>query len=83
MSNLEELEKFILNEIAVDHGKKSIDPDEDLLEQGIIDSMAVMRLVTFLEERFGIEVIDEDMIPDNFQCLNRLVNFVEHKLKKK
>lgn len=75
----EDLEKFLLTEIATDLCKKSLDPDEDLLEQGIIDSLGVMKLILFMEEAFGIKVIDEEIIPDNFQTLNIMVKFIEQK----
>ena len=81
MRILEDLERFLLTEIAVDFGKESLDPDEDLLEQGIIDSMGVMTLVTFMEETFGIEIAEEDIVPENFQNLNSMVKFIEQKMR--
>lgn len=60
----------MLSELAVDLGKRSLDPDADLLEQGIIDSLGVMKLVLVIEESYGIEVNDQDIIPKNFQCLS-------------
>lgn len=81
MRILEVLEKFLLTEIAVDFGKESLGPDEDLLEQGIIDSMGVMTLITFMEKTFDIEIIEEDIVPENFQSLNAMVNFVEQKMQ--
>jgi acyl carrier protein len=83
MSILEDLEKVLLNEIAVDLDKKSLTPDEDLLEKGIIDSLGIMKLVLFMEEAFGIQVLDEDIIPDNFQNLKVMVKFVEQKIRNK
>jgi acyl carrier protein len=83
MTILEALRKFLLAEIAVDLGKESLDPDEDLLEQRIIDSMAILKLVLFVEQTFGIEVKDEDLIPENFQSLNSMVEFVERKVRNK
>ncbi len=83
MNTLEVLEKFIITEVAVDPDKKSLKPDEDLLGSGIIDSMAVMKLVLFLEEAFGIEVKDEDIVPENFQNLNSMVGYVEQKMQDK
>ena len=83
MTILEALEKFLLAEIAVDLGKESLDPDEDLLEQRIIDSMAILKLVLFMEQTFGIEVKDEDIVPENFQSLNSTVKFVEQKRRNK
>jgi acyl carrier protein len=83
MTILEELEKFMVAEVAVDHDKNSLGPDEDLLDQGILDSLGVMKLVIFLEKTFGIEVADEDIVPENFQTLNTIARFVEHKRQKK
>jgi acyl carrier protein len=83
MTILQDIEKFLLTEIAGDLGKQSLDPDEDLLEQRIIDSMGILKLVVFLEKTAGIKVMDEDVIPENFQSLNRIVNLVEQKMKDK
>lgn len=83
MSILEELERFMITEIAVDLDKKSLDPDEDLLAQRILDSLGVMKLVMYLEKTFGIEVADEDLVPENFQSLNIMAKFVEDKMRNK
>jgi acyl carrier protein len=82
MSIFKNLENFILSEIAADCGKQSLDPEDDLLEQGIIDSMGILKLVTFLEKVYGIKVLDEDIIPENFQNLTSIVTFVELKTAK-
>ena len=83
MQILEKLEKVFLTEIAVDLGKKSLNPDEDLLEQGILDSIGIMKLIVFIEENFGIQVADEQIIPENFQNLNSMVAFVGQKIQNK
>ena len=83
MSILENLEKVLLTEIAVDLDKKSLAPDEDLLEKGIIDSLGIMKLILFMEKTFGITVAEEEILPENFQCLNNMVKFVEQKMQSK
>jgi acyl carrier protein len=83
MTILKDIEKFLLTEIAGDLGRQSLDPDEDLLEQRIIDSMGILKLVVFLEKTNGIQVLDEDVIPENFQSLNSMVKLVEQKMKDK
>ena len=83
MTILQNLEKVLLTEIAVDLGKKSLDPDEDLLEQGIIDSLGIMKLVLFMEETYGIAVADEEVVPENFQTVSMMVRFVEQKMQSK
>jgi acyl carrier protein len=81
MENLKLLENFMVSQIVGDMGKGSLDPDEDLLEQGIIDSLGVMRLIVFMEDTFKVKIDDEEIIPENFQCLNNMATFIEHKIK--
>ena len=54
--------------------------DEDLLiENGIIDSMGVLDVVSFIESEYGLTVLDEELIPENFQNIVRLAAYVENK----
>ncbi len=82
MTNLKSIERFLLSEIAADLGKQSLSPEEDLLEQRIIDSLGILKLVVFLEKAHGIQVADEDVVPENFQTINSIVKFVEQKMRK-
>lgn len=51
--------------------------DEDsLIDAGAIDSTGVVELVSFLEERFGIEVQDRDLVPENLDSIGRIARFV-------
>jgi acyl carrier protein len=54
--------------------------DDSFLEQGIIDSTGVLELVSFLETRYGIEIQDREMVPDNLDSISRLAGFLERKL---
>ena len=45
-----------------------------------LDSMAVVTLITALEERFDITVEDDDIGAETFETLGSLVRFVEQKL---
>lgn len=72
-----EVEKFIVEEIALGTGIGSVGHDEDLLAQDIIDSLGIVELVKFLESTYGIEVGDDDLLPENFQSVNSVVAFVE------
>jgi acyl carrier protein len=84
MDAISQLEKFLLNEVAIDMdlGKKSLAPDENLITQGIIDSLGILKLVAFMEKSFGIKINNEEIIPENFQTLNALAEFVGKKIKK-
>ena len=60
--------------------EKPIASDESLLDAGIIDSTGAMELVTFLEEQFGIEVTDADLVPENLDTISAITAFVTRKL---
>ena len=79
MSVAAEVEKFIVEEIALGSGVDSVEHDEDLLAQDIIDSLGIVELVAFLESRYGIKVGDDDLVPENFQSVDRVVAFVAAK----
>jgi acyl carrier protein len=53
--------------------------DASFMENGIIDSMNVMELVLLLEEKWGIKVEDTEIVPDNFDSVSRLAEFVRSK----
>jgi acyl carrier protein len=73
----EEIHRYLVTELAPE--REAFAPDENLLAQGIIDSMGILNLVSFLEARFGITTCDEDLIPENFMTLEALRAFVERK----
>jgi acyl carrier protein len=54
--------------------------DDTVLLGNIIDSMAALELMTFLQNTFGITVDDEDMVPENVESLSRIVAYVERKI---
>jgi acyl carrier protein len=59
--------------------KKELGSREALLENGIVDSLGILDLVAFIEGTFAIAVADEDLIPDNFNSIEKISLFVESK----
>jgi acyl carrier protein len=54
----------------------TLEPGDPLVELGVLDSMGILELVTFLETRYGIRIDDHDMIPEHFGTLERIERFV-------
>ncbi len=79
MSVTTDVEQFILSELSQGRGITAVDPNDNLLAKGIVDSHGVMELVAFLEERYGISVRDEDLTPENFESVVRIEEFVARK----
>jgi acyl carrier protein len=53
--------------------------DDHLMEKGVIDSMGMVELITFLEDRFGVAPADDEITEDNFSTLRRIAAFVRSK----
>jgi acyl carrier protein len=53
-----------------------LDRDADLLAGGVIDSMGVLRLATFVSEEFGIEVAPSDFVIENFSSVTAVASYV-------
>lgn len=75
-----DLRRFLADNFILDDGGAGLGADESLTESGVIDSMGVLELITFLEERFGFTVPDTDTLPENLDSVSRLVNYVERRL---
>ena len=55
---------------------KDLTSELSLLESGIVDSLGVLDLVGFIEEEFGIQAEDDDLVPENFDSIEALTRFV-------
>lgn len=73
------LREFIFENFLVGLRKNELDDTDSFLEKGIIDSTGVLELVAFVEQAFGFEVEDEELLPDNFDSLNKLQAYIEQK----
>ena len=58
-----------------------IGDDQSLLESGIIDSLGIMKLLSFVEERFEIKISDDELLPENFESIVTISYLVDEKIK--
>jgi len=74
--------EFITKEIL--HGSMSTPlGDQDMLiESGIIDSLGIMTLLAFLEEKFSIQVPGDELIPENFESISAIGALIERQAVK-
>ena len=56
--------------------KAGVGRDTALLEKGILDSLGILDVVSFLETEFSIVIGDEELVPENFQTLGTLSSFI-------
>lgn len=79
MTQREQLRHYILENYLFTSDASALDDDASFLERGIIDSTGIMEVIDFLEERFGVQVRDEEMVPENLDSVNRICRFLERK----
>ena len=70
---LDEIYEYVRDEL---NDGIEFDKDANLIHQGLIDSMGVMKLSTFLEKRFGIEIELEDITAENFETLEQVSRLI-------
>jgi acyl carrier protein len=61
-------------------GAEDVTDETSLLDEGYIDSTSVLEIVGFFEEEFGINVQDEELVPENFGTIGNQIAYVERKL---
>ncbi|MGH9147313.1 MAG: acyl carrier protein, partial [Vicinamibacterales bacterium] len=57
-----------------------LDDDDRLLERGIVDSMGIVELLTFIEDQFGVKPADEEISEANLGTVRAIVGFVSAKM---
>ena len=77
VTQIEQLRNFI-SEITFTDSKK-IKDDTLIFEEGIFDSLGFLSLIGFLDEEFGIEVSNDELIEENFESINAIAKFINSK----
>lgn len=72
---LRKIKSYIFQELIFIEDPDAFGDDDDLLQAGL-DSMAIMRLVMYIENEFGVVLPDDELAPENLQTLSRLENWI-------
>ena len=79
MSVSDQIRQFIIEGIGWKGAPERLLDESPLMDAGVIDSMGVFHLISFLEEEFGIEVLDEDLVPNNFATIANIEALVSRR----
>jgi len=55
--------------------------DESLLASGVIDSLVVLELTTYIQLKYDFQIDEDDLIPQNFDSLMAMSSYIESKTK--
>jgi acyl carrier protein len=71
---------FLLEEFLPGEDPAALESTTPLITGGILDSISTLKLVAFLEGRFGVELQAHEISPDNLNTLDDIAATVQAKL---
>jgi acyl carrier protein len=78
MNHTQTITKFLVDEFLPDVPTESLAADYDLLSSGVIDSLGLLKIIAWLEDRFDVVVEDIEIEPDNFRTVAAMNAFVQN-----
>ena len=76
MTHTQTIKQFVLDEFLPDVPAGELTPDFDLVAGGVIDSLGLLKLIAWLEDRFGLPVDELDLDPDSFRSVEAIEAFI-------
>ena len=77
------IRQFVMENLALGKVSGIIEDEASLIDNGVIDSLGIFQLVSFLEQSYGIRVRDEEIVLENFRSIDAIEAFLLAKLPKK
>jgi len=78
MEIIKTIRKFLIENFLFEEDE-NVRNETSFLENGILDSTGVLELIAFLEETYGIEVEDEEVIPENLDSIANVAQYIQKK----
>ncbi len=75
-----ELRQFVVENFLYGENEEEFSNDDSFLEKGLVDSMGILTLVSHVQEKYGISIADQELIPENWDTVRRIAEFVHSKL---
>lgn len=75
----DEVKKFILEKFLF-NSSDQIDDEMSLIDSNTVDSVGILEIVGFIENRFKIKVEDTELTAENLDSINKIARFIERKL---
>jgi len=76
------IRQFLVEDVFYDQDLKNLGPEDSLMARGLLDSMSILKTVTFCEEQFGITIPDEEVLPEHFESVRAIAALVERQRAK-
>jgi acyl carrier protein len=67
---------YISRELVQDQALLPLDNETSLLKTGVLDSLSLLRLVVFVQDKFGVVVNDTDLVPEHFDSVDAICSYL-------
>lgn len=75
----ETLIKYIQEQLLNNEFEEELEVTDDLLGDGILDSLGMMKLILFIETEYSTKVPPQDMVIENFMSVEHIINYLSKK----
>jgi acyl carrier protein len=79
----ERVRDFLIEEAHWGGSREELTDELPLIEEHVIDSMLLLRLVAWLESEYGVAIGDAEIVPSNFGSIARISKLLEAKLEER
>lgn len=78
---IQDLRAFIVENFLFgdDSAPFAFSDDDSFQERGIVDSTGILELVCHIQEKYAIDIADDELVPDNLDSLTKVAQFVQRK----
>ncbi|MFJ8888520.1 phosphopantetheine-binding protein [Streptomyces sp. NPDC102402] len=74
--DLSAVKRFVVEEFLPDVSPQDLDADLDLLDEGVIDSLGLLKVIAWIESTYDIDTDEIDLDPDAFRSVTAIASFV-------
>jgi acyl carrier protein len=72
----QEIRTFLVENFSLGGDINRLAGSRSLTERGIIDSVGIVEVLTFLETQYDISINDDETVPENIDTIDNIVRFV-------
>lgn len=77
MKHVQDIKQFLIEEFLPDVSLSELDSDYDLQAGGVIDSLGLLKLLAWIEQRYDLSIGDTAVEPDDFRSIAAISSFIE------
>jgi acyl carrier protein len=71
--------EYIVENLRWHRPPEALTSDYRLIDNDVLDSMGIFEVISFVESHYGIEIDDQDLVPENFATISAIAKLVSGK----